>query len=592
MLPPAPALDVATTTSGFLLVLSIVVPVAGVLLAFVLGGRYVRLVAYTIIPFGLAIAGAILVALPQNEGPLVYLLGGWPPPLGVALRADGLSAVMLATTAIVICAVAVYAAADFSVNAAETRAPFAFWILLLAIWGALNTIFLGGDLFTLYVALELLTFAAVPLVSLDGRAETLRSALRYLLFALLGSVLYLVGTALLYGLHGTLDIVLLSRRVGAEPAALVAAALMTTGLLAKTALFPLHLWLPPAHAGAPAAASAILSGLVVKGSFFIVVRLWFNVMPGLPGFAATQLLGALGAAAIVFGSIVALRQERLKLLIAYSTLAQIGYLFLMFPLAYDASGRLVSGDALAGGLLQAVSHATAKAAMFMAVGSIYAALGHDRITGLGGVARALPLNVLAFALGGIALMGVPLSGAYLAKDLLLRSVDENGQWWWEIVLQAGGMFTAAYVVLVLAHALAPSDKPIALAGPASRIRDAAPLVLSLCSLLLGLVPLGLYLPVPSDMTSSLFGPGILSKLLLPVLGGVVIAILLSPWPQPLASSTSWKAIMTEANPVRRGSLALGGLVERGNEVLCQWPAASMCLLLLALLLGALMHVAT
>jgi formate hydrogenlyase subunit 3/multisubunit Na+/H+ antiporter MnhD subunit len=584
MLPPVPALDAATTTSGFLLVLSIVVPVAGVLLAFVLGERYVRLVAYAIVPLGLAIAGAILVALPRNGGPLVYLLGGWSPPLGVALRADGLSAVMLAATAIVICAVAVYAAADFPVNVAETRAPFAFWILLLAIWGALNTIFLGGDLFTLYVALELLTFAAVPLVSLDGRAETLRSALRYLLFALLGSVLYLVGTALLYGLHGTLDIVLLSRRVGAEPAALVAAALMTTGLLAKTALFPLHLWLPPAHAGAPAAASAILSGLVVKGSFFIVVRLWFNVMPGLPGFAATQLLGALGAAAIVFGSIVALRQERLKLLVAYSTLAQIGYLFLMFPSAYDASGRLVSGDALAGGLLQAVSHATAKAAMFMAVGSIYAALGHDRITGLGGVARALPLNVLTFALGGIALMGVPLSGAYLAKDLLLRSVDENGQWWWEIVLQAGGMFTAAYVVLVLAHALAASDKPIALTGPTPRIRDAATLVLALCSLLLGLVPLEPYLPVPSDMTSPLFSPGILFKLLLPVLGGVVIAILLSPWPLPLA-------IMTGADPVRRGGLALGGLVERGNEVLCQWPAASTCLLLLALLLGALMHVA-
>src|SRR5215470_10364333 len=100
---------------------------------------------------------------------------------------------------------------------------------------------------------------------------------------------------------------LLSRRVGAEPAALAAAALMTTGLLAKTALFPLHLWLPPAHAGAPAAASAILSGLVVKGSFFIIVRLWFNVMPALPGFVFTQLLAALGAAAIVFGSVVALR---------------------------------------------------------------------------------------------------------------------------------------------------------------------------------------------------------------------------------------------------------------------------------------------
>ncbi|MDH2401324.1 proton-conducting transporter membrane subunit [Bradyrhizobium sp. SSUT18] len=284
--------------------------------------------------------------------------------------------------------------ADFKDTA--TRAPFAFWILLLAIWAALDTIFVGGDLFTLYVALELLTFAAVPLVSLEGRPDTLRAAIRYLLFALLGSVLYLLGTALLYGCYGTLYIALLSHRIQAEPASFLAAALMTAGLLAKTALFPLHLWLPPAHAGAPAAASAILSGLVVKGSFFIIVRLWFQVMPALPGLPATQLLAALGAAAIMFGSVLALRQERLKLLIAYSTVAQLGYLFLMFPLAFDASGRLEDGNALSGGLLQAVSHATAKAAMFMAAGSIYARLGHDRLTDLHGLVRTMPLSVLAF----------------------------------------------------------------------------------------------------------------------------------------------------------------------------------------------------
>jgi len=123
----------------------------------------------------------------------------------------------------------VFARADFPTPAesAEARAPFAFWILLLAIWAALNAVFLAADLFTLYVALELLTFAAVPLVCLDGRAETLQAALRYLLFALLGSVLYLAGTALLYGSYGTLDIVLLSQRVHAEPAIIVAAALMT-----------------------------------------------------------------------------------------------------------------------------------------------------------------------------------------------------------------------------------------------------------------------------------------------------------------------------------------------------------------------------
>ena len=178
----------------------------------------------------------------------------------------------------------------------------------------------------------MLTFAAVPLVCLDGRAETFQAALRYLLFALLGSVLYLAGTVLIYGAYGTLDIVLLSQRIRPEPVTIIAAALMTAGLLAKTALFPLHLWLPPAHASAPAAASAVLSALVVKGPFFIAVRLWFDVMPNFPAPAARQLLAALGAAAIVFGSILALRQTRLKLLIAYSTLAQIGYLFLMFPL--------------------------------------------------------------------------------------------------------------------------------------------------------------------------------------------------------------------------------------------------------------------
>jgi multicomponent Na+:H+ antiporter subunit D len=591
MLAPSPTLDATTTTGGFLLVLSIVVPVAGILLAFVLGDRYVRLVAFAVIPIGSAIAVAILAALPQGNGPLVYLLGDWPPPLGIALRADGLSAAMLAAAAAVICAVAVFAAADFSPATTETRAPFVFWILLLAIWGALNTIFLGGDLFTLYVALELLTFAAVPLVSLEGRAETLRAAMRYLLFALLGSVLYLLGTALLYGLHGTLDIVLLSRRVSLEPAALVAAALMTTGLLAKTALFPLHLWLPPAHAGAPSAASAILSGLVVKGSFFIVVRLWFNVMPGLPGFAAAQLIAALGGAAIVFGSVVALRQERLKLLIAYSTLAQIGYLFLMFPLAFGASGRLESGDALAGGLLQAVSHATAKAAMFLAAGSIYATLGQDRIPGLGGAGRMVPISVLAFALSGLALMGLPPGGAYLAKELLLQAAAEQGQWWWAVLLQAGGIFTGAYVLLVLTYAMAPADRQTTLGRAAPRMGEMAALALALCSLLLGLMPWGAYLSIPHGDASDKFDLATISKALAPLLGGTVVAILLGRWEPPLGYPSRWTALLVAVGPVRRAALALSALVERGDKVLRWWPTACICLLSLAALFAASMRVA-
>ena len=366
---------------------------------------------------------------------------------------------MIPAIAVVILGIGVYARADFGTPAGvrEARAPLVFWTLLLAIWGALNLVFVSGDLFTLYVALELLTFAAVPLVSLDGKAETLRAALRYLLYALLGSVFYLLGAVLLYGAYGTLDIQLLAERVRPEPAALAAAALMTVGLLAKTALFPLHLWLPPAHAGAPPAASAVLSGLVIKGSWFLVVRLWFDVFPGLVTAPSAQLLAALGAAAILVGNVVALRQERLKLLVAYSTVAQIGYLFLMFPLAFDAgTAALERGGALAGGMLQAISHATAKAAMFMAAGLIYKALGHDRIAEFAGIGRALPVSVLTFALAGLALMGLPPSGAFAAKKLLLDAAGASGQWWWEVVLDVGGLLTASYVVLVLAHALSPA----------------------------------------------------------------------------------------------------------------------------------------
>ena len=156
-------------------------------------------------------------------------------------------------------------------------------------------------------------------------------------------MLYLLGAALLYGAYGTLDIALLGRSASAPtPATFAAGALMTAGLLAKTALFPLHLWLPPAHAGAPAAASAVLSALVVKGSFFLVVRLWFDALPGCARRRSPQVLAAprrRGHPRRQRASRCG--RQRLKLLVAYSTVAQIGYLFLMFPLAVDAGS--VSG---------------------------------------------------------------------------------------------------------------------------------------------------------------------------------------------------------------------------------------------------------
>jgi multicomponent Na+:H+ antiporter subunit D len=485
-------LSEATTPGGFLLVLAVGLPTAGMLLSLALGGRLAVRTAQFLLPAGLGLALAIVAGVWRTGHSLVYFLGGWAPPLGLALRADGLSAAMLITTAIVVCATGFYAAPALRIPAgkSEARTPLVFWVLLMGVWAALNLVFLGDDLFNLYVALEMVTFAAVPLVCLDGRAETLAAALRYLLFALFGSVLYLLGVALLYGGYGTLDITLLLRVVRLEPVAFAAAGLMTAGLLAKTALFPLHLWLPPAHAGAPPAASAVLSGLVVKGSFFLVVRLWFDVMPGLLNLAAAQVLSMLGAGAILVGSVLALRQARLKLLIAYSTIAQIGYLFLMFPLASgSASGQFGSNLALTGGFLQAMSHAFAKAAMFMSAGLMAEALGHDRIGELRGVGQMLPVTVFAFGMAALSLIGLPPSGGFVAKWLLLTAVITAGQWWWALVMLVGGLLAGGYMFRVLNPALADAPEPLISCRPVPRSRELIALTLALCSVLLGLLPL-------------------------------------------------------------------------------------------------------
>src|SRR5574337_76869 len=493
------------------------------LLGLALGGRWMQRVAFALMPLQLAVTATIAWFWLRGDT-LVYLLGGWSPPLGIALRADGAAVAMLLAVAVVVCGIGLYARADFGTphDVKESRSAFGYWLLLLAVWGALNLVFVSGDLFTLYVALELLTFAGVPLVCLAGSGETLRAALRYLLFALCGSVLYLLGVVLLYGGYGTVDIPLLTQAVRPEPIAWAALALMTVGLLAKTALFPLHIWLPPAHGGAPAAASAVLSALVIKGSWSLVLRLWLDVMPGVATASAAQLLAALGAAAIVVGSVVALRQQRLKLLVAYSTVAQIGYLFLLFPMAFDGHGDMAWGElAQAAGLLQAIAHATAKAGMFMAAGLIYAALGHDRIDDLAGAARALPLAVAAFFVGGIALMGVLPSGAYLAKKLLLASADESGQWWWTWVLTGGAAFTAGYVVLIAARVFRRPAAPLADLKPVSLLSQCAALGLTLASFALALA--AVYGPLSDELLSKALSPKELGTMALTFAAGALLA---------------------------------------------------------------------
>jgi multicomponent Na+:H+ antiporter subunit D len=479
--------DLGTTTpGGSLLVLAVLLPVVGIILSLVTGGRHADRITLALTPFGAALACAIAFRVGQSGRPVMYTIGGLPPPLGIALHADGISAVMLVAAAAILTAAAFYAREKFAVpdGTRESRSALTFWIMMQAIWTALTIIFVGSDLFNLYVALELLTFAAVPLVCIDGRPETLAAALRYLLFALFGSISYLLGVALFYGAHGTLDITLLAHRVRPTPVVWTVAALMTAGLLAKTALFPLHLWLPPAHATAPAAASAVLSGLVVKGSFFLMLRLWFYVLPALPTGQVAAILGALGSAAVVVGGLLALRQRRLKLLIAYSTVSQIGYLFLVFPLA--AGTQAWSAIGWSAGLMQVLAHAFAKAAMFLAAGVLAETIGHDQIERLGGAVRVLPLTFLTLALGGLSLMGLPPSGGFFAKWLMLQASVASGQWIWSLPILAGGLLAAGYMYRVLKPAL--SDGEISVQSQPRRYQEAIAFALTLIALALAFAP--------------------------------------------------------------------------------------------------------
>lgn len=419
-------------------------PLAAATLTFLLRDRgAIAISAFTALVIA-ATTGWLAVAVWQN-GPITHTVGGWDAPLGIELHADGLAVVMLLMSAAVGLGVTFYTPGYLAGEAAKFRY---FWPLWMFLWSALNVIFLSADVFNLYVGLELLGLSAVALLTLGGGRDALVAGARYLLVSLMGSLIYLLAVALLYGTFGTLAL----QEIGAEmfpaPATWAALGLVTAGMMLKTALFPLHFWLPPAHSSAPSPVSALLSALVVKASFYLLLRLWFDVFPEAVVPAAGQLLGILGAAAILWGSVLALRQKRLKLLVAYSTVAQIGYLFILFPLA--------TPEAWSGGVYHAISHACAKGAMFLAAGTLLHALGTDDLDLMDGAGGEFPVTVYAFALAGITLMGLPFSGGFTAKYLMLSAAVETGQWWYAVVLLLGGVLAAGYLLRALSRLLTPA----------------------------------------------------------------------------------------------------------------------------------------
>ncbi|WP_019022407.1 complex I subunit 5 family protein [Thioalkalivibrio sp. ALE23] len=433
----------------------------------------------------LATLGLFLDAVPEMDGPAVRVgLGGWEAPLGVTLHLDGLALAMMLLNALVALAGSLYARGYIRSTAGERQ----FWPLWLWLWGGLNLLVLSGDAFNLYITLEIASISAVALVALTGDTDAVTGAMRYLLINLLGSLSFLLGAALLYGKFGVLDLTLLGELAGDGPTERMAAVLMLGGLLMKAAVFPLHVWLATAHASAPAPVSGMLSGMVVAAMFYLILRLWLLIFAPLGTPALAVLLGLLGSAALLWGSLQALRAPRLKIVAAYSTVAQMGYIALAFPILIlqPAAWPVV--------VFFAFAHGLAKAAVLMGAGTLQKAAGHDRMNALGPVLRARGRTVFALGLGGISLMGLPLTGGFLAKYLLLEAGLHGAaettaimQIWtslWLVMVALGSLLATAYILRMVAPAFARGERDPGV--PVSAGMEWMPLALAVGAAAMGL----------------------------------------------------------------------------------------------------------
>lgn len=367
-------------------------------------------------------------------------LGGWETGLAIRLRLSSLSALLLVFTALMHLLIGLYAGLSRQGIARD------YWPLSCFLHGSLAALWLSADLFNLYITLELLGLTAVAMVALSGK-KAYKPAANYLILSLAASLFYLLGVALLYGRYGELDVLLLAPRTEADVITRLALLLMTTGLMLKAALWPLHLWLPPAHTSAPTAVSALLSGLVVKGPLFILWVLWSEVAPPELAQQIGPVLAIAGMIALTAGGLSAMRSPYIKTVVAYSTVAQLGY-------ALMALGLLLTWQLPQMHIalwLFVIAHGLAKASLFLAAGEMQSSLGTRRVEGLRGATQTVPVAMFAFAVAGGSLIGLPPSGGFLAKWVLLEPLlSQPGNWPWAIGVLLGTLVSAAYIFRVVA----------------------------------------------------------------------------------------------------------------------------------------------
>ncbi len=373
-----------------------------------------------------AMAFAIAIQLTQivlATGPVTYLMGSWPAPYGIELRVDALSALMLLVVngASVLTLIAGRQSLDAQIEADRQPYFYAAWLLALA---GLAGIVVAADAFNIFVFMEISSLASYVLVAGGPDRRALPAVFKYLLMGTIGATFYLIGVGLIYMMTGTLnlaDMEVLIHAVGDQRPILAAAGFITVGLALKAAIFPLHVWLPNAYTYAPHMVTVFLAACATKVSLYVLLRFDFFVFQGnLEGHAIqfAAYLMPLALLGILIGSAVAMFEKNVKRLLAFSSVAQIGYMML--------GASLVTIAGLTAGIVHIFNHALAKGALFLAVASFATIAASLRLEDLGGIARRMPWTFGAFVIAGLSLIGVPGTAGFISKWYLITAAMQLG----------------------------------------------------------------------------------------------------------------------------------------------------------------------
>lgn len=417
-------------------------------------------VAWAFTSFMVWIAFAISVTLlvkVAGSGVISYEMGNWKPPFGIEYEVNMLSSFMLVIVSGIASVVMPYAFKSVNKEIEEDKQPLFYTMFLLCFAGLLGII-ITNDAFNIYVFLEISSLATYALIATGKDRRALTASLEYLILGTIGATFILVAIGLLYMMTGTLNITDLALRVAENKDSVpikAALAFFTIGLALKIAFFPMHLWLTNAYTTAPSMVSTFLAATATKVSIYILIKVLFAIYGyelSLHSMPLGKILMTFAIFAIIVGSLMAIFQQNVKRLLAYSSLAQIGYIILGIGMASVAS--------ISASLAHIAIHAFAKASLFMAVGCVMFSGGGVNLRDMRGIGKKMPLTSAAFVIAGLSLIGVPGTSGFISKWMLLSAVMEQKMWPVLFVILFSSVLAVIYIwkVVEVIYFSPPSSK--------------------------------------------------------------------------------------------------------------------------------------